>query len=47
MDVYGHLLAPSCMHAAEAMHRALWLSELPDFDPLASQTEPTTEAVDL
>ena len=37
MDVYGHLLAPSRMHAAEAMRRALWLSELPDFDPLASQ----------
>jgi integrase len=37
MDVYGHLLAPSRMHAAEAMRRALWLNELPDFDPLATE----------
>ena len=37
MDVYGHLLAPSRMHAAEAMRRALWLDELPDFDPLATE----------
>ena len=40
MDVYGHLLAPSRMQAAEAMSRALWLNEMPDFDPLA--TEPAT-----
>jgi integrase len=38
MDVYGHLLAPSRMHAAEAMRRALWLNELPDFDPLATES---------
>ena len=37
MDVYGHLLAPSRMHAAEAMRRALWIDELPDFDPLATE----------
>ncbi len=37
MDVYGHLLAPSRMHAAEAMRRALWLGGLPDFDPLATE----------
>ena len=37
MDVYGHLLAPSRMHAAETMGRALWLNELPDFDPLATE----------
>ena len=36
MDVYGHLLAPSRMHAAEAMRRALWLDELPDDEPLAT-----------
>jgi hypothetical protein len=36
MDVYGHLLAPSRMHAAEAMRRALWVDQLPDFDPLAT-----------
>jgi hypothetical protein len=37
MDVYGHLLAPSRMHAAEAMRQALWIDELPDFDPLATE----------
>jgi hypothetical protein len=37
MDVYGHLLAPSRMRAAEAMRRALWLDELPDFDPSATK----------
>jgi len=37
MDVYGHLLAPSRMHAAEAMRRALWIDELPDCDPLAAE----------
>jgi hypothetical protein len=37
MDVYGHLLALSRMHAAEAMRRALSLDELPDFDPLATE----------
>ena len=37
MDVYGHLLAPSRMHAAEAMRRALWIDEFPDFDPLATE----------
>jgi hypothetical protein len=36
MDVYGRLLAPSRMHAEEAMRR-LWLDELPDFDPLATE----------
>jgi len=36
MDVYGHLLAPAKMQAAEAMRRALWLEDLPDFDPLAA-----------
>ena len=36
MDVYGHLLAPPKMQAAEAMRRALWLEDLPDFDPLAA-----------
>jgi len=36
MDVYGHLLAPTKMQAADAMRRALWLDELPDFDPLAT-----------
>jgi hypothetical protein len=44
MDVYGHLLAPSRMHAAEAMRRALWIDQLPDFDPLA--TEPATSVAD-
>jgi hypothetical protein len=24
------------MHAAEAMRRALWIDQLPDFDPLAT-----------
>jgi Phage integrase family len=42
MDVYGHLLAPSRMHAADAMRRALWLNELPDSESLA--TELATEA---
>ncbi len=37
MDVYGHLLAPSRMLAAEAMRRALWIDELPDFAPLATE----------
>ena len=48
MDVYGHLLAPSRMHAAEAMRRALWLDELPNFDPLATElaTSPATDGVD-
>ena len=36
MDVYGDLLAPSPMHAAEAMRRALWLDELHDNEPLAT-----------
>ena len=36
MDVYGHLLAPAKMQAADAMRQALWLDELPDFDPLAT-----------
>jgi integrase len=36
MDVYGHLLAPAKMQAADAMRRALWLDELPVFDPLAT-----------
>lgn len=36
MDVYGHLLAPAKMHAADAMRQALWLDGLPDFDPLAT-----------
>ena len=40
MDVYGHLLAPSRKHAAEAMRRALWLDESPDFDQLATQLAP-------
>ena len=46
MDVYGHLLAPSRMHAAEAMRRALWLDELPDDEPLATRlaTNLTPEA---
>ena len=42
MDVYGHLLAPSRMHAADAMRRALWLNELPDSESLA--TKMATEA---
>jgi hypothetical protein len=48
MDVYGHLLAPSRMHAAEAMRRALWLDELPDFDPLATElaTSPATDGAE-
>jgi Phage integrase family len=37
MDVYGHLFARARMHAAEAMHRASWIDELPDFDPLATE----------
>jgi integrase len=37
MDVYGHLVAPSRMHAAEAMSRALRLDELPDDEPLATK----------
>ena len=37
MDVYGHRLAPSRMYAAEAMRRALWIDELPEFDPLATE----------
>ncbi len=37
MDVYGHLLAPSRMHAAEPMRRAQWIDQLPDFDPLATE----------
>ncbi len=37
MDVYGHLLAPAKMQAAEAMRRALWLEDLPDFDPMAAR----------
>jgi integrase len=36
MDVYGHLLAPAKMQAADAMRRALWLEDLPAFDPLAT-----------
>ena len=36
MDVYGHLLAPSRMHAAEAIRRALWIDGLPDYEPLAT-----------
>jgi integrase len=36
MDVYGHLLAPARMQAAEAMPKALWLDALPTFDPLAT-----------
>jgi integrase len=48
MDVYGHLLAPSRMHAAEAMRHALRLDELPDFDPLATElaTSSATDSVD-
>lgn len=37
MDVYGHLLAPARMQAAEAMNRALWHDELPDVEPLATR----------
>ena len=37
MDVYGHLLAPARMHAAEAMSRALWHDELPATDSLATR----------
>ena len=36
MDVYGHLLAPAKMQAADAIRRALWLEELPAYDPLAA-----------
>lgn len=36
MDVYGHLLAPAKMQAADAIRRALWLEDLPDFDPAGS-----------
>ena len=36
MDVHGHLLAPAKMRAAEAMSRALWLEDLPGFDPSAA-----------
>lgn len=39
MNVYGHLLAPSRMLAAEAMRRALWIDQLPDFDPLATERD--------
>ena len=47
MDVYGHLLAPARMHAAEAMRWALWIDELPDFDPLTTElaTRPVTDGV--
>jgi integrase len=37
MDVYGHLLAPARMKAAEAMRKALWIEDMPDFDPLATK----------
>jgi len=36
MDVYGHLLPPAKIQAADAMRRALWLDDLPDFDPLTT-----------
>ena len=36
MDVYGHLLAPAKMQAADAMRRALWLEDLPTFNLLAT-----------
>ena len=37
MDVYGHLLAPARMKAAEAMRKALWIEEMPEFSPLATE----------
>ena len=37
MDVYDHLLAPARMKAAEAMRKALWIEEMPDFNPLATE----------
>ena len=46
MDVYGHLLAPARMHAAEAMSRALWHDELPDVEPLATRL-PTDSSSEL
>jgi integrase len=47
MDVYGHLLAPSRMQAAEAIRRALWINGLPDYKPLATDvaTAPNDEGV--
>jgi hypothetical protein len=36
-DVYGHLLASSKMKAAKAMRKTLWLEELPNFEPLATE----------
>jgi hypothetical protein len=36
MDVYGHLLAPAKMQAADAMRWALWLEDLPTFDALVA-----------
>ncbi len=37
MDVDGHPFAPSRMRAADAIRRALWIDELPDVDPLATE----------
>jgi hypothetical protein len=44
MDVYGHLLAPAKMEAADAMQRALWLEDLQDFDPLAASLAANAQA---
>ena len=37
MDVYGHLLAPARMKAADSMRKAPSIEEMPDFDPLATK----------
>ena len=37
MDVYGHLLAPSRMHAGGDAARPWISSEVADFDPLATE----------
>ena len=37
MDAVSDLLASSQMHEAEAIRRAWWIAELPDFDPSATE----------
>ena len=46
MDVYGYLLAPARMKAAEAMRKALWIEEMPEFDPLATDLAAELGAAD-
>ncbi len=43
-DVYGHLLAPSRMQAAEAMRRALWADAEPGADRLATNLATNDES---